>query len=444
MVEEVTKIVILLEHRAYNRAIYGLNLNLYIGLKVLTALTIKNVFDIIKKNEIQFIFLDNSGYTKDMAKAIYMELDRLRIDIPLFVMGKTEVREELVTVFGPRTQLRYVLQSIAKSLNVTAKSMAAEQTNQYFTLPMEFIVPGWFCSTELFIKDKDEYRIVIETDDVISGELLDDLAGKGVDQLYVASSKRLRFVNALTFQLNAKLNDPTLSKEEKIQATATAHQIVMDQARSVGVSDSTIELANSCVESMLNIVAEFPTLDGMLQQLLSQESTFMFKHSNLIAYIGTHIIKKMPWSSNEQQQNLAFVAMFHDISLTRDEYAMIHSDKKLEEADLSEEEKEIISKHALLSAQIIGQFEKVPYGVDTIIKQHHGSTNGIGLSSINLNISPMAVVFIFAEEWAKIMLKSQDNKITRPDKEEVIRLLQKKYNIPAFNKVLPALQSLDF
>jgi hypothetical protein len=435
--------VLLVEHRPFYKAIYGLNLNLYLGVEVIVVCTIKEIVDYVEKDDAELIFVDNGGYSKDMASGVYKALDGAGKSLPMYVVGKTSLSEESFHIFDEKVSLKYVLQTIANSLKVTAQEMAALVTEEYFPLPMDFIVPGWFCSTPLFVKEGDSYNEAMPVDSVITQDLLDSFEYEGINQLFVLSGQRLKFVNSLTFQITSKLNDPNLTVEDAIKVTATAHQMVMEQARKLGVSDSTLELANNCIDSMNKLIADIPMLDKLLNRLLESNSTFMYQHSFLTAFIGSHIIKKMRWSSKEQQDQYSFICFFNDVSLPRDEYARFRTDDDVLNSDIPEKDKKIILNHAMLSAKVISKFSKFPYGVDTLIKQHHGSKKGQGFNKLYMNISPLAIVYILAQEWADIVLDSFD-KQTKPDKKKIIEMLSKKYSIAPFQKVIPTLHTLDF
>lgn len=437
------KKIILLEHRPYYRSVYGLNLNLYLGLEVLVAMTTKEVLDFLKSGPIALIFIDTRGYGRDIANSIFQEAEVIEKSIPLYVVGRTSISESLCHIFEPTVRIKFILQAMAKSLGVSAKSMSEFIKTEYFPLPMQFLSAGWYCSVALYRFEVGKYKKVVDIDQVITEEFLDSLEGSGIDQLYLVSNERLMFVNALTSQISSKLNDPNLSDEDKMKVTATAHQMVMEQARSIGISESTMDLANQCIENMIHVANSTPKLEMLVKNLMNQQNTYQYKHAFLISYIGSHIIKKMPWSSKEQQKNFSFVAFFHDISLTKDSYVKVRTDRELEQGDFSEKEKDLISRHAINSAKIVASYDKIPFGVDTLIKQHHGSKKGIGLSKINLNISPMAIVFILAEEWANIVLDA-DNKETRPDKKAVVGKLTSKYDNPSFQKVTHFLNELEF
>ena len=86
--------------------------------------------------------------------------------------------------------------------------------------------------------------------------------------------------------------------------------------------------------------------------------------------------------------------------------------------------------------------KKNPYEVGIILKQHHGSTKGLGLSNLSPNISHLAMIFIFAQEWTNIVLNFE-NEERRPNKKQVIETLKRKYDLKGFYNLLPILDTLE-
>lgn len=444
MSESDNPVIALLEHRDEYVAIYGMNLTLYLGAEVHVANTIKSLIGLVEEKKPLLIFINNDAYTQDVALEIWKLFETKLIRIPLYVLGSSKVPPDEVTLFDSNIQLRDVLRSIAKAVNVTAKRMAEIDHPDYFPLPNQFVIPGWQTSLDVYIKKGNSFEVFFEIDDIITGDELDRLERANNLQLYVKKDERLKFVNSLTNQISAKLNDPNLTEEERVELTATGYQMVMEQARRVGIGEGTLELANSCIKSMNQTIENIPKLNDLLQILLADDTSLRYKHSLLINYIGSHIIKKTPWGNKEQQEKFSFVCFFQNIALTKDEHVLITSDKQLKDSKLPEKEKKLIENHALIAAKLVsGIDDSIPFGAATLIKQHHGSNKGVGLSSLFLNISPLAIVFLFAEEWANMVFRFEESD-DRPSKKDIIKILHKKYNKPGFNKLLPILHTLDF
>jgi len=443
-VSKQTPVIILLEHREEYKAIYGMNLTLYLGAEVLVANTIKVAMELVKNSDPVLLFVNNDAYSQDMGADLWQLFDSKRIKVPLFILGSAKVPLDEVTVFDSNIQLRDVLSSMARQMKITANMMAEVEHPEFFPLPTKFVIPGWQTTINIYISKNEQFEVFFQPDDVITGDELDQLDRDLNFQLYVKSDERLKFVNSLTGQISAKLNDPNLSNEDRINLTATGYQMVMEQARKIGIGQGTMELADSCIQSISTIVDDNPQINDLLNFLLTDSTSLRYKHSLLINYIGCHIIKKTNWGSREMQETFSFISFFQNIALSKDEHVLITTNEELENSGLPEEEKKLIENHALIAAKLVSSIDKIPFGqAATVIKQHHGSNKGIGLSSLSLSINPLSIVFLFAEEWANLVLKfSNENK--RPTKKEIIRMLHKKYNKPGFNKILPILHTLDF
>src|SRR5690606_12585819 len=137
-------------------------------------------------------------------------------------------------------------------------------------------------------------------------------------------------------------------------------------------------------------------------------SSYLFKHTQILTYICLHIIKNIDWGNAEQEEKISFIAFFHDIALEKDEHAEIKTTIELKKANFPLAERQLIEKHAQLAAEFVSKFPHAPMGADQIIRQHHGTLNGIGFSEHwGNNISPISIVFIVAEEFTRIIMKRE-------------------------------------
>jgi hypothetical protein len=76
--------------------------------------------------------------------------------------------------------------------------------------------------------------------------------------------------------------------------------------------------------------------------------------------------------------------------------------------DLWPEDKKAISEHALKSSQIAVKYKNAPVDSDVIIKQHHGSPDGIGLGPVSMSVLPLSKCLIASQELAFAILKESD------------------------------------
>ena len=80
---------------------------------------------------------------------------------------------------------------------------------------------------------------------------------------------------------------------------------------------------------------------------------------------------------------------------------------------------------------------KLPQGVDLIVKQHHGQTNGIGFpEKLSSGISPLAIFFIVMEHFSSLILECKD----KIQFEIIFDELYKKHTLPSYRKVVDILR----
>ncbi len=114
--------------------------------------------------------------------------------------------------------------------------------------------------------------------------------------------------------------------------------------------------------------------------------------------------------------------------------------RELKRAKFPDQERLLVERHAQLAAEYVTKFPHAPMGSDQIIRQHHGTMNGVGFSEhYGNNVSPVSVVFIVAEEFTRIIMKNESGSF---DKAEMLRELKEEFPTSRFQKVLEKLQTL--
>jgi HD-GYP domain-containing protein (c-di-GMP phosphodiesterase class II) len=183
-------------------------------------------------------------------------------------------------------------------------------------------------------------------------------------------------------------------------------------------------------------------LSKLLDRLLANKTSYLFTHTQILSYIGLHIIKNIDWGNPEQEEKICFIAFFHDIALEKDEHGRIKSTIELKKSNFNKIDKSLIEKHAQIAAELVSKFPHAPMGADQLIRQHHGSLNGVGFSEhFGNNVSPMSIVFIVAEEFTRIVLKHADSEMNRT---EMIRELKEVFPTSRFQKVIELLNTITF
>ena len=155
----------------------------------------------------------------------------------------------------------------------------------------------------------------------------------------------------------------------------------------------------------------------------------------------------MGWGTGEQLQNnfdkLSFLCFFHDIHLSRPELLKVFSKEELENGGFSPEEEEIINNHANKIATFVQSFPHAPSGVDVLLRQHHGTLNGVGFTErYSASISPMAIAFIVVERFVSLLLElSEDQFINyKTYLPNIFGTLRSIFQVPSYKRVIDTLE----
>lgn len=327
---------------------------------------------------------------------------------------------------------------------MTPKDLAKAPVSKYFPIPIDHFHSLDESPADVYIKigrgEKTQFLKRIHKGEGLEEEAVNRYVDGGVKNLFVRSLDRLHFVNTLTQQIIKIFNKEPTNSNEVLKAAEIAQDIVAQNIDVLGITPEIIQMSDKAIEKMAEEAEKHPLLGKLLERLTNNKASFSFKHTQLTTYMCMTILRKIDWGKKEQYRTLSFVAFFHDIVLPNDKMAMIRSEEELKNSGLGEREKEYVMKHAQKSAELIHKYPHMPMGADALIRQHHGVLNGMGFSeTFSGNLSPLAVVFIVAEECAHIVLKSEDEKL---NKRKILFELEQKFKTSRFQKMLQALEEV--
>ena len=424
-----------------------LNLSTWLGLEIIpkkkAEFAINHLENDVRK--IKLIIVRSAIEKEDSARSIIEYVKQKNLQIPVIVIGPSKEIEGSFAHVPNSLQLKILIQSAARALNITAKDMSSKIVPEHFPIPITYfkVIKRSVCPVySQDIDDAQKYQLRIDKMKEIDEKDINRMIEEGVDFLYVNKLDRLDFVNNVTSELITLLESGSLSPDEEISAADKSMELLSKKLLTIGVNEETIKLARKNMEVMRKNAKTHPKLAKLLERLLSNKSSYLFKHTQILTFIGLHIIKNIDWGNADQEEKISFIAFFHDIVLETDIQAQIKSNLELKKADFSIPERQLVERHAQMAAEFVSKFPHAPMGADQIIRQHHGTLNGIGFSEhFGNNVSPISVVFIVAEEFTRIIMKRENGPFDRP---EMLRELKEAFPTSRFQKMVDILQTVTF
>ena len=446
---------ILISNNEVTNNLYEVNLRAYVGVSVSIKKNLEGAIALLEqlpKVDAVICCLGNEDKNGSIPKLVEF-MGAKGLEIPVVVLGESKVNNEKCICIGNRYDIKGLLQAMARILEITAKDMAAREVPKFYPIPIKLFnsLEQSVCDIYYRTKTADfeyEYYKIIEKGAPIAGSLSKYLE-QGVEELFIDSAQRLKFINKASAVVVKELSRPGLSNVEKVELQSQGMGIVAEEIfENNEVSEEIAQISQACVESMQSVIQDTPKLKGILQMLLENKSDFGYKHSVLAAYIASGIIKNISWGSAEQANKVAFALFFHDIYLVplfKKYPDCTNEEDLLYSSEVSEEDKNIVLDHASLAGQLVKTFPRCPMGADMIITQHHGVTNGKGFAvQYKDDISPLSKIIIVAEDVASEILTRLKNGERKglSDKETYLEALREKYKNHTYKKIISAFESV--
>jgi HD-GYP domain-containing protein (c-di-GMP phosphodiesterase class II) len=422
-----------------------LNLSTWLGLETISKNKGEFAVKYLETNadKLRLIIIRSQIGKEHTAKMVLEYLKANNLSIPVIIIGHGEFEGQLQV--SNSLDLKLLIKTAATATKITAKEMMNKVVPDYFPIPILYFncIKRSVCT--VYAEDFDRqntYVPRIEKLKTFDTTLITHMVQEGVTHLYVDKMDRLEFVNNVTSELISTLEAEEISVDEQHTATDKNIELLSRKLLSIGITEETIALAKKNIDAIRTNVKKNPKLSKLLDRLLSNKTSYLYKHTQILTYISLHIIRNIDWGTPEQEDKISFISFFHDIALENDVQCQIHSTNELKRANFSTEEKTLVERHAQIAAEFVQKFPHAPMGTDQIIRQHHGQLNGIGFSDhFGANVSPMAIVFIVAEEYTRIIMKREAGPF---DREEMMRELKDVFPTSRFAKIVEKLTTVSF
>lgn len=443
--------VILIESNIKLESIYSLNLRVYLGLDPIAKKAAEFALNLLVPGaDVDLVITRANVGTETTALNLYKQIKKNKLLTPMIVIGDVKEEkglQEYAIVMPVGVDLKTLIKNCAKATKTTSKGMMEKKVPNYFPIPAQYFFSLCSAACDIFCLELNDdntsqFKKVLVTGEGFTPEKIKEFISSGVAEFYVEKDLRLKFVNQVTNEMIAGLSNKDLEEGDKVLAGQISMEVISGKIGEVGITQETVSLAKNTMKNIVSYAKESNELKSLLKNLVSNKTSYLFKHTQILTYVVLHIVKHVDWGTEEHEEKLAFVAFFHDILLGKDEMALIKSDRELKSSNLTAQEKEVVHWHAHKTADLLKNFPKAPAAVEQVLRQHHGTINGVGFTeSYNLNISPLAIAFIIAEEYTDKIIESGEEKL---NKTIIMGYLRSKFPTSRFRKIIDVLEKITF
>jgi HD-GYP domain-containing protein (c-di-GMP phosphodiesterase class II) len=436
--------------------LYEINMRAYVG----TNISIKEDYDSAKAllehaPDLNAVLVINNNES-DQAQIQNLEtfMQENSIKAPLIIVGPKKGEFNSKLLIKNKYDIRSILQTMAKILEITAKEMAQRPVPKFFPIPIRLIKTMEETDCDIYYRNQGDdlevdYFKIIEKDSEI-GDKINKYLDQGVKELFVDSQFRLKFINKASAAIINELNNEDTTTDEKIEIISQGQGLVAEDIyESEEISEEVAKISETCIQAIHETVKDVPKVKSLLAMLVANKADYVYKHSVLATYFANKIIDNISWGSKEQQEKVAFAFFFHDLFLVpilKKHPKCTNEEDLLFDESVSDEDKETVLDHAKMAGQLVKTFPKCPMGADMIITQHHGMTSGKGFAAnYKDDISPLSKIMIISESIASFILTKleEGDKTAITDKEGILRVLLGRYRSHTYKKIIEAFAEID-
>lgn len=438
--------VILIEDNKSLNELLSLNLSAYVGVEVIPRSNAQEAIDLLNLlPNVDLIITQEKAENETTAHTLAAYIKQNAREINLIVLGElpSNAQDIGVNIANPKDWEK-VIEISTKILGVSPKALKDKIVPDYVPIPVHYFLPLDFSCCDVFIrirKAADDYQFVkrIHAGDAYSKEMVRKYQEQGLKNFYIPKEMQKNFTNFVSDQLVSRLENDNLHPEEEIEILQEGHEIAVKEIHRLGFTSATIQLSQSIIKNIVNNFSKNKEMSTMLHKIINSKSSHMYQHCHMTSVVASECLKNLNLDKQQDHEKLAYAAFFKDISLVdRPELSKITNFKELEEAELCDEDWDLVFNHALEASVLISQNPEAPFGVDEIVKAHHGASNGKGFAGHNVSkLGILAQIFMISCEFVKELLSFKE----RGGKPSpIIDEMYKKYDDPMIQDIIKALE----
>lgn len=436
------------------------NLQSYLSCKIVIIKEVQRLRLLLEIDQTyDFILCLTSVAKRDVSKEVYKIKSELLPHCPLFFLGHLEKAIEGTFHLQNPFEVLSLVRTIAKELKWSAQDIIKWNTDAYIPVSMRLLKESKIAIDDLYWKTEsssDPFVLVANHQEDISNKLKswDD---QKIVQLYIRAENRLRAMSQLNATLitsiQSALEKPELQSVDIVAESSQQISGLFTDPESVSNLPEEIRaeigvIATKTSELVSSLTLKVPnSLNKIIQQFQKSPANFIPRHSFLTTYFALEMIKKETWYSSQVNEKVCMLLFFHDIILLPlyNKHKDLPEDETqiLESKLLNDKEKQVVTWHASLIAQMMSSIPGIPVGLDQLVMQHHGTLNGsLNSDMLQEEVSLLAKVVIVAEAFVLEVLKAK-LPLTNETKLEILKSLEKRFTKRSYFKLISSLEKIE-
>lgn len=437
--------ILFLDNHDKSKHMYTLALEVYLNYNVIEMSDFQDAIDYLESFSPDLIITRAILENKDCGLQISTLIKNANLKSKMIILGKSDLKSDStngIIHLVDDISVKDLIKNAANLLNIKAIDMARLDVGAFFSIEIKMLPAKLILVCPIYKKiSEDNYEKILDIESQLHPEVLFMLNYSGQEFVYVKANDRLKFVNSLSIYITEMIASDRLTLEDSIIFGNDSYNLVKESVQKMSISLQVINATEVNINNMLSMSSKVDKLDKYLKLISTDKTSLIFRHCLLTCFISSHIINKMDWGTNDQKVKLAFVCFFSNMFLDNDQDVFVKTDLILNTLSHSTERYRNINDHALNAAKFLSKYyANLPFGVETIIKQHHGNKYGVGFDLHPSSVSPLALIYLVADDWVCRIMDPNGAKINKGD---FLSIIKNNYKGIMFLEIIKAVEDLD-
>ncbi|EPZ51307.1 hypothetical protein M902_2577 [Bacteriovorax sp. BAL6_X] len=395
-------------------------------------------------------YIDNEGRSIPGGQNFVNFMIDHTIKKPIVILGEMEIDYGNFVSLPSRFSLRDISLQLIKSLNITDEELRHLKMPDFVSVEIANFYQLSNPCCDIYIKMKksgvEHFVKRIYANDVLDKDIVRRYEQNNLTHFFVQKEDFERLMGQILSQSLTKVVKAFKQDKKVMEVSSDTFEISQNLLNEIGITPQTVKLAKTSIVAMTKTVSSSKKLSTLLRSLLENETTYAFKRNYLSSLFFYQIIPNLGWGRGEQlkqtMDKVCYICFFHDILLREEKLLKIHSLDDLEQVELSDSEKKLVLDHANLTTTLLQEISGIPTGIDVIVRQHHGSLNGVGFPDVyTSNLSPLAISFIVIEKYVVEILKCIEGR-EKLKLNTILSELEEFFHLSSYRKIIFELKSL--
>jgi hypothetical protein len=211
--------------------------------------------------------------------------------------------------------------------------------------------------------------------DPFNPALFASMQQSGIEDVWVETLNYDLLTRSLSNQLLSALLKPSTSPLDRYKAQGSAHHYLHDFALTLNFDQSTIELVEELVATMVETTKTNNSTAELIKLVVLQKESMHFQGFYLTNLLNYYLLRCTDQLTTTKVEHLTYATLFCDLHLTGDQFLITSKDQI--QSNPSGQVQENLRQHAFKNSEYIRSYPDIAPEIIKLVREHHGDEVGM-------------------------------------------------------------------